>query len=427
MQQREASQRTAGGKLQALARARMTVGEDDGESMRGSAVSSFVRDVSLTREELRRRTSKLVPVLKERAVLTEQLRQIPSETVQDLVSSELIRIGNPPRYGGLGIEYDAAFDVGYELGRACGSTAWCYCLWTAHNWWIGHFPERAQEEFFASGPDTLASSGLNPGGAKAEAVAGGLRVSGRWSFSSGCDAASWAILAVPSPNGPIWVLIPRPEYEILDTWFTSGMRGTGSKDIVVKEAFVPQHRTMDPSRAGDGEWTGWELHKRLSYRLPFRCMTGWDLLVPLIGIAQGAVDEFTSRLRGTSGPGRTADSVLVQVRLAEAAVEVDAAWELHKRCIRAMLGKAERGEEFTHLERARYRRDKSFAARLCVQAVNRLFEASGGRAISESEAVQRFHRDINAGSHHQGLSWDTAAEDYGRQALGLPPAPGRYG
>ena len=78
--------------------------------------------------------------------------------MQDLVSSGLIRIGNPQRYGGLGIEYDAAFDVAWELGRACGSTAWCYALWTVHNWWVGHFPESAQEEFFAGGPDVLASS-----------------------------------------------------------------------------------------------------------------------------------------------------------------------------------------------------------------------------------------------------------------------------
>ena len=92
-----------------------------------------------------------------------------------------------------------------------------------------------------------------------------------------------------------------------------------------------------------------------------------------------------------------------------------------------MLEKAARGEEFTPLARARYRRDKTFAARLCVQAVNRLFEASGGGAIFESEAIQRCHRDAHAASHHQGLSWDAAAEDFGRQSLGLPPAPGRYG
>jgi alkylation response protein AidB-like acyl-CoA dehydrogenase len=59
--------------------------------------------------------------------------------------------------------------------------------------------------------------------------------------------------------------------------------------------------------------------------------------------------------------------------------------------------------------------------------VNRLFEASGGRALLESEPIQRFHRDVNAASHHQGISWDAAAEDFGRQALGLSPAPGRYG
>jgi alkylation response protein AidB-like acyl-CoA dehydrogenase len=390
-------------------------------------VSSSVRAIPLSREELRRRASELVPVLKERAARTEQLRRIPSETVRDLVSSGLTRIGNPSRYGGLDVEYDAAFEVGWELGRACGSTAWCYCLWTVHNWWVGHFPEQAQEEFFSTGPDTFASSGLNPTGCTAEPVAGGLRVSGRWSFSSGCDAASWAIVGVSPPNGYRWALIPRQDYEILDTWFTSGMRGTGSKDIVVRDAFVPEHRVMDPSRAGDGEWTGWELHRRLSYRLPCRCMTGWELVVPLIGIAQGAVDEFTSHFRGTSGPGRTADSVLVQVRLAEAAVEADAARELLRRSIREILEKAERGETFTNLERARYRRDKNFAVKLCIQAVNRLFEASGGRAIAESAVMQRFHRDVNAGSHHYGLSWDVAAEDFGRQALGLPPLPGRFG
>lgn len=390
-------------------------------------MSSSVRDTAVTRDELQRRAAVLAPVMKERAARTEQLRQMPPETVQDLISSGLIRLGNPQRYGGLDIDYDAAFDVSWELGRACGSTAWCYSLWTVHNWWVGHFPAPVQEEFFASGPDTLASSALNPTRGKAEPVAGGLRVSGHWSFSSGCDAARWAILAVPRASGLLWTLVPRSDYDILDTWFTSGMRGTGSKDIVVRDAFVPEYRTLDPSRAGDGEWHGWEIHKRLSYRLPLRCMTGWDLLAPLIGIAQGAVDEFTSGLRGTSGPGRTADSALVQVRLAEASVEVDAARELLRSAIREMLGKAEREEAFTPLERARYRRNKNFAARLCVQAVNRLFEASGGHAILESEVIQRCHRDAHAASHHQGLSWDAAAEEFGRQALGLPPGPGRFG
>jgi 3-hydroxy-9,10-secoandrosta-1,3,5(10)-triene-9,17-dione monooxygenase len=375
----------------------------------------------VTREELLRRASELVPVLKERAARAEQLRQIPSESVRDLLSSGLIRIGNPDRYGGHGVELDAAFDVAWELGRGCGSTAWCYSLWTVHNWWLGHFPERAQEDFFAGGPDTLFSSGLNPAGGKAEPVDGGFRLSGRWGFSSGCDAASWAMVGVSVPGGLMWLLMPRSDYEILDTWFASGMRGTGSKDIVVKDAFVPAHRAMDPNRAGDGNWTGWDLHRRLSYRLPLRCLTGWDLAAPLIGIAQGAIDEFTSRLQGVSGPGRTADSVPLQMRLAEASAEVDAARALHRHDIREMLDKAAREEKFTERDRARYRRDKAFTAKLCVAAVNRLFEAGGARAVLDSEPIQRFHRDAHGASHHAALSWDAVAEQFGRQALGLPP------
>lgn len=375
------------------------------------------------RDELLRRAAELVPVLKERAARAEELRQVPPETVQDLVSSGLIRIGNPERYGGHGIELDAVYDVGWELGRGCGSTAWCYSLWAVHNWWLGHFPEKAQEEFFASGPDTLFSSGLDPAGGKAEPVDGGFRISGRWGFSSGCDASSWAMVAIPGsgPNALIWLLLPRSDYEILDTWFASGMRGSGSKDIVVKDVFVPAHRALDPDRAGAGDGTGWELHRRLSYRVPLRCLIGWDLAAPIVGIAQGAVDEFTARLLGTSGPGRTADSVAMQLRLAEAAAEVDAARAIHRQDIREILDRAARGDGFTEADRARYRRDKAFIVKLSVQAVNRLFEASGARAVMASEPMQRFHRDAHGASHHAALGWDVAAEQFGRQALGLGP------
>ncbi len=376
------------------------------------------------RSELLRRAADLVPVLKERAAKTEQLRQIPRETVEDLVASGLIRIGNPDRYGGHGVDVDAAHEVGSELSRGCGSTGWCYSLWTVHNWWLGHFAERVQEEFFAAGPDTLFSSGLNPAGGKAEPVRDGFRVSGRWGFSSGCDAASWVMVASPGPgpNTLIWLLLPQGDYEIVDTWFASGMRGSGSKDVVVKDAFVPAYRALDPNRAGDGDSTGWELHRRLSYRVPLRCLTGWDLAAPVVGMAQGAIDEFTTRLEGTSGPGRTAESVPLQLRLAEASAEVDAARALHRHDVREMLDKAARGEAFTEMDRARYRRDKAFIARLCVQAVNRLFEASGARGVLESEPIQRFHRDVHGASHHTALVWDAVAEQFGRQALGLLPS-----
>src|SRR5205823_12222585 len=163
------------------------------------------------RDELLRRASGMVPVLKERAARTEQLRQIPPETVKDLIGSGLIRIGNPSRYGGLGVDLDTAHAVAWELSRGCGSTGWCYSLWTVHNWWLGHFPERAQEEFFETGPDTRFSSGLNPANGTATPVPGGVRVSGRWGFSSGCDASTWLMVATGTQTAMTWSLLPRAD------------------------------------------------------------------------------------------------------------------------------------------------------------------------------------------------------------------------
>jgi 3-hydroxy-9,10-secoandrosta-1,3,5(10)-triene-9,17-dione monooxygenase len=219
----------------------------------------------------------------------------------------------------------------------------------------------------------------------------------------------------------LWLLIPRSDYTIVDTWFASGMRATGSKDLLVDEVFVPAHRAMDPGQAGDRDTTGWDLHQRLSYRVPLRCWTGWDLAAPLIGIGQGAVDEFAARVHRLAGPGRAVDGV-VALRLAEAAAEVDAARAIHRSSAREILDKAARGDVFTAIERARYRRDKAFVAKLCVQAVNRLFEASGARAVLDAEPIQRCHRDVHAASHHAALVWDVAAEQFGRSAL--DPATG---
>ncbi len=364
------------------------------------------------------RASTLVPVLKERAALAEQLRQVPPDSVQDLRSSGLICIANPDRFGGSGLEIDTAFAVASELGRGCGSTAWCYAIWTAHNWWLGHFPERCQEEYFATGPDTLLSAGLNPWNGTAERVSGGFRVSGRWAFSSGCDAANWLMVACrTSSDDRLWLLLPRNECEIVDMWFTAGLRGSGSNDIVVRDVFVPEHRTLNPNRAGDSDRTGWELHKRASYGVPLKVLMEWTLAAPIIGMAQGVVDEFTLQGRHAVASGR--NTVPLQLRVAQASAELDTARTLHRACIQEILDRASNGGTFSPLDRARYVRNAAFAVNLCVQSANRLYEAGGARSILESAPIQRLHRDVHAASHHAALNWDAAAEQFGRLVLGL--------
>lgn len=366
----------------------------------------------------------MVPALKSRAARTEELRRIPDETVQDFISAGLNRIEVPKRFGGLDADYGLVFDVGVELARGCPSASWCYSVWAANAGMVGYWPLQAQEELYADGPDVLCSSSLTSGISKTEPVSGGYRLTGHWEFSSGCDSASWLILGASGIGERTWVLVPSADYQIVDNWFVSGLRGTGSKDIVVDDAFVPSHRVLDVVSAGDGDWTGWEIHQEACYRVPIPVYLGWDLVAPMVGIAQGMIDEFTARLIGTTGPGKTAESPAIHIRLAEATAEVDAARVFMRHDIREIFEKAEAGETYFPLDRARYRRDKAFITQLCLRSVNRLFDLSGGHALFDSVSLQRFHRDAHAVAHRDSLIMDLGGQQYGRAALGLDPGGG---
>lgn len=373
-----------------------------------------------------RRATGLVPVLRQRAALTEELRRIPDETVADLIESQIMRVAVPQRYGGIEASHATMFEVAFELGRGCGASAWCYSLWAVHSWLLGYWPQEAQEEFFASGPDTLASSAFAPDGKTLTACEGGFRVSGQWQFSSGCDAAAWAVLGARHSSGVAWILVPRADYEIVDTWFVSGLSGSGSKDIRIEDKFVPAHRVLlDAFGAGENEQNAWELHGETRYRLPMRLLLGWDLVSPLVGIAQGCIDDFISRIRAQTGGARTVDSVPMQVRLAHSGAEVDAAKALFLKDVGKTLEMAASGARFSELYRARDARDRAFVSNLCLQAINRLFEASGAHSLFQSEAIQRFHRDAHALSHRDLMLMDLAGQTYGRLALqgeGIPGA-----
>lgn len=376
---------------------------------------------SVSAETLLQRARDLVPVLKQRARQAEELRHIPEETIRDLKDAGLFQIPTPAMFGGNGHEIDLMFRVAMEVGRGCGSTGWCYSVLSIHNWMIGHWPMALQEEYFATGPDTLSSSSFAPIG-KLTPVEGGYRLSGHWEFSSGADAGTWALVGAMSPQGPAFMMVPQPDYAILhDTWHVSGMQGTGSKDIVVEDAFVPAHRLLPVANFGPDSGMA-DVHGRDSYRFPAMAMLSYTLCSPLVGIAQGALDNFIERMTGTTGPGRTAESAYIQIRVAESSVEVDTARLIVEHDTRQVIERAAAGETLTELDTHRYRRNVNYVSRLCCAAVDRLFEASGGRSLWDTDAMQRFHRDVHAGAHQTALFWDPVAEAYGRAVLGLPPS-----
>jgi 3-hydroxy-9,10-secoandrosta-1,3,5(10)-triene-9,17-dione monooxygenase len=384
----------------------------------------------MDREECVRRAAELVPVLRERAPQAEALRRVPQETIDDLCRADLFRGAVPERFGGCGFDFDFILSVAAELGRGCGSTAWCYSNWAGPTWVVGMYPEKAQEEYWATGANTLCASALNPTGATSlTAVAGGYRLSGQWDFTSGCDAATWVLVLGAVPAGVLTFLVPRSDWVIHDTWFASGLRGTGSNDIVIHDAFVPEHRALPVTDLQEARTPGRMVHDMAHYRIPLFSAFSYGLAAPMVGMAQGAVETFQAAMqKQVSAPrgGPMAQLIGVQVRLAEATMEVEAARLIMQHDIHEILARARRDEMPALEERLRARRNQAYVAMLCVRAVNRLFEASGGHALFDASPLQRFHRDIHAASHHVSLSWDTASEQYGRVLLGLEPTNRRF-
>lgn len=196
------------------------------------------------------RAQALKPVLRERVVEAERLRRLPSENVADILESGLYGLMTPRRFGGSELGPEAMIDVTIELASACPSTGWVHMLWTAHMWMLAQFPLEAQEELW-SNPNSLASSVVNTAG-DVVPVDGGFRWTGRGLFSSGVDHCNWLTAAVPvkrpgDEGGPPelrWLLIPREDFLIIDDWFTVGLKGTGSKTIVLNDVFVPEYRTI---------------------------------------------------------------------------------------------------------------------------------------------------------------------------------------
>lgn len=357
-----------------------------------------------------------------RASDAEQERRVPDETIADLRRLGLLRVAKPTRFGGYGLDFDTAWEVGYRLAQGCGSTAWVYMVSQIHDYQAGVAPLAAQDDFFVD-PDMMSSSAFAPTG-KIEPVDGGWRLSGSWGFSSGADHARWHLLGGVVPGlGLVLSLVGREDASIVDDWSVCGLCATGSKTIRVDEpVFVASHRWIPT--AGDGSPEMREHHGRPSYGSPLSSILSFALCAPLVGIAQAMVDAFAEQAGRRRLPTGVSVSELpaAQMRLAESAAEVDAARTLCRTLIAEHAQRGQDGPAFTLEDRARFRRTHAYVAKLCVSAANRLFDGAGGHAIYAANPVQRLQRDVNAGAHQVALSWDDNAVLYGRVRLGLEPA-----
>ena len=281
----------------------------------------------------------------------------------------------------------------------------------------------------------MLSTSLAPTGT-VERLAGGYRMHGRWSFSSGCDFCGWAVLGgmVPPqqpgepPEARVF-LVPRRDYKIDDNWHVTGLCATGSKDLVVADAVVPEYRTHTYLDAFHLRHPGNAVNRAPLYRLPFGIIFPYGIAAPAIGVALGALAAFREQSRARVNlrdNSRVSEDPFMQRRLAEAAVEIGAARERMVANFAEMIRRARAGEEVQLQDSARWRWDAGKAIEWSVRAVDRLFEASGGRGIFLDNPIQRSWRDVHAMRAHAGNNPERAAQVFARSEFGLPPTDIRF-
>ncbi|MFB9566772.1 3-hydroxy-9,10-secoandrosta-1,3,5(10)-triene-9,17-dione monooxygenase oxygenase subunit [Saccharopolyspora hordei] len=371
----------------------------------------------------------LLPDLRERAQRAEELRRIPDETIADLQETGFFSLLQPERYGGYEADPVEFYTAVKLLGSACGSTGWVASILGVHPWHLALFPQQAQDEVWGEDPNTRISSSYAPMG-KAKLVDGGYLLNGRWSFSSGCDHATWAFVGGPvedaegKPVDFCTYLLPLGDYRIEDVWDTVGLRGTGSNDLVVENAFVPRHRALSFLAMSKNRCPGHEVNPAPLYRMPWGTVHPSTITAPIIGMAQGAYDAHVEhqvkRVRAAFAGEKVKEDPFAKVRIAEAASEIDAAWLQLTHNLAEEYELAKAGEEIPFSLRLRARRDQVRGTARAISAVDRLFENSGGRALWTGTPIQRFWRDAHAGRVHAANDLERAYLMFGSGEFGQP-------
>jgi alkylation response protein AidB-like acyl-CoA dehydrogenase len=376
---------------------------------------------SAKKQEILARARALAPRFAERAAAAEEARRISPQSAQDMLDAGLSRILLPDQIGGDGLGFDIWYEVTRELSKADASHGWCAGLIIHHAHLIAQFPQTAQKVVWADGLDVPVAASFAPS-VKAERTDGGYRISGAGSpFASGVDHCTWVMLGGMAHDGakPEWkfFLVPPGQYTVRDTWFTAGMRATGSKTIVTDNVFVPDGLVLRLTDLRDGNSPGGAVYTGVIFHTPFFYYAPISFVTPMIGAAQGAYETFRdwTKTRKAQDGSSVAEKTAVQVRMARAAADIDAAELLVRRAVNV----PDTPQDYSPQLLARSVRDFTRASELCVEAIDALVALSGTAGFVTSHPIQRAWRDIHFMAMHISLNVETNFAHYGRMELGL--------
>jgi len=374
--------------------------------------------------ELLQRALALVPRLAERAPAATAARQLPPETIAEYRDAGLLRILQPRRFGGLQGRFSLFSRIVEEFTHGCASSAWVYAVLTEHQWVIACYPEQAQIDVWGDDPEAVASSSLAPRAA-ATRTAGGWRLSGRYTFSSGCDYAQWVIVGAflgekGDPKTVAYVLVPLAEVEIVDDWQVLGLAGTGSKSLILHDVFIPEHRCVMTSDLFSGDTPGAAVHPDWPVvRAPRGFLVSYSLPPVCIASGRRALDRVCRSLVGRLSRGVTklAESEFVQMTIGEAAAAIDAATLLLHHGRDYTTDEVSSGRRIAEAEAVRARRDMVYAQHQVGWALERLCELSGARWVYDSDPLQEIRRDVMTILTHHAASRPAGYAPYGHLRL----------
>ena len=368
----------------------------------------------------------LGPSLRARAAQAEIDCKIPDETIAEMKTAGLFRVLQPKRFGGYEMGVSAFYDIQMELAKHCMSTAWVYGVVAVHNWQLALFDLKAQEDVWATNHDMLISSSYMPK-AKVTHAPGGYRISGRWGFSSGVDHCGWAflggLLTPPGGGAPEFVtfLVPKSDFVVHRVWDTVGLRGTGSQDVEVKDAFVPAHRMHRSQDGAAGTSPGLSVNPSPLYRLPFGQIFVRAVSSSSIGALEGALEAFrgyNQNRTSSNDMSRSALNPVAQRVAADAAGAIDEMkLTLHRNFARMMeLAAQSKGPELE--ERLRFRLQAAQVVDRCAELISAMFYSCGASGVYRSGPVARTFVDIHTGRTHVANNPDKFARNFGGWLLG---------
>ena len=360
----------------------------------------------------------------------EALGQLPEETTERMKATGVIRLLQPPEHGGYAADPTDFMEAVMALGNADPAVGWVAGVIGVHPWEMAFNDQRVLQEVWGQDADTWVASPYAPNGI-ARQVDGGFVFNGKWEFSSGTDSCDWIVLGglvegeelVDGIPQMYHFLLPRSDYEIVeDSWNVMGLRGTGSKDIIVNDAVVPEYRVLNATKVFDGTAATEAGRDEALYRMPWSAIFPVALSAAVVGICEGALAcHYSYQASRTSMLGPMAKNPYLSSRVGEAASEIHASRSQLLYNVSNMYALAQSGVEIPLEMRIAGRRDQVRAARRAVEALDDIYIRSGGGATRDENPLAKWFRDAHTAINHTIFAAEDMYHAHAAMMMGQAP------